>query len=132
MEAMNSIIVPALDDFSPQLIIVSCGFDAGAYDPLGRMLLHSDSFRDMTRALMDVASEHCEGKLIMCHEGGYEPNTVPYMGLAVLETLSGRRTTVNDPNLLDMKGLYGQAIEPYQSAHLNHLKNTLLCDEAQA
>ncbi|SMD07808.1 Acetoin utilization deacetylase AcuC [Pseudomonas sp. URIL14HWK12:I5] len=126
MEAMDTIIVPALIAFRPQLIIVSCGFDAGAYDPLGRMLLHSDSFRELTRRVMDVAEAECQGRLVMCHEGGYEQNTVPYMGLAVIETLSGRLTGLEDPNLQDMKGLFGQEVQSYQLEHIAEVRRFLL------
>ncbi|AZC50978.1 Deacetylase [Pseudomonas chlororaphis subsp. piscium] len=125
--AMDTLIVPALREFDPQLIIVSCGFDAGAYDPLGRMLLHSDSFRDLTQRVMEAADISCKGKLVMCHEGGYEQNTVPYMGLAVIETLSGIKTGISDPNLDDMKGLFGQETQSYQREHLMEIRKLLQC-----
>lgn len=124
VEAMETIIIPSLQAFRPQIIIVSCGFDAGAYDPLGRMLLHSDSFRYLTQRLMDVANEYCDGRVVMCHEGGYEQNTVPYMGLAVLETLRGTRTAISDPNLEDMKGLFGQELQHYQREHIAKLRES--------
>lgn len=132
LEAMDTLIVPALRAFAPQLIIVSCGFDAGAYDPLGRMMLHSDSFRELTQRVMEVADSACEGKLVMCHEGGYEQNTVPYMGLAVIETLSGIRTGISDPNLDDMKGLFGQQTQRYQREHLMEVSKRLQCPASTA
>ena len=42
---MRRIVQPALQRFRPELIVVACGYDANAVDPLARMLLHSDSFR---------------------------------------------------------------------------------------
>lgn len=125
VEAMETIVIPALRAYRPQLIIVPCGFDAGAYDPLGRMLLHSDSFRYLTQRIMDIAGEYCGGRLVMCHEGGYEQNTVPYMGLAVIETLRGTRTDVVDPNLEDMKCLFGQDLQAHQQAHIAKLRDDL-------
>jgi len=125
VEAMETIIVPSLEAYRPQLILVSCGFDAGAYDPLGRMMLHSDSFRYLTRRIMDVADKHCAGRLMMCHEGGYDANSVPYMGLAVIETLQGSRTAIRDPNLDNMKHLFGQELQPYQRAHIANLREAL-------
>lgn len=125
VEAMETIIIPSLHAYRPQLIIVSCGFDAGAYDPLGRMMLHSDSFRYLTQRIMDIAGEHCDGRLVMCHEGGYEQNSVPYMGLAVIETLHGARTAILDPNLNDMKCLFGQELQPYQREHIARLREGL-------
>ncbi len=54
-DAFDRIVLPALEAYRPQLIVVPCGFDAGRFDPLGRMLLDDVSFRWMTRAVMDVA-----------------------------------------------------------------------------
>jgi acetoin utilization deacetylase AcuC-like enzyme len=74
------------------LIIVASGFDASAYDPLGRMDLNADDYRALTAALMEVAAEVCDGRLMMSHEGGYSSFYVPYCGLAVIEQMSGIRT----------------------------------------
>ncbi|PHM44588.1 histone deacetylase/AcuC/AphA family protein [Xenorhabdus mauleonii] len=99
MYAMDSIVLPALKRYQPELIIVACGYDANAYDPLSRMQLHSNSYREMTRKIQQVADELCHGKLVMVHEGGYSEAYVPFCGLAVLEELSGVRTEVNDLSL---------------------------------
>ena len=98
--AMQRIVLPALARYQPQLIIVACGFDANAVDPLARMQAHSDTFRDMTTLLRDFAVQHCNGKLVMMHEGGYSEAYVPFCGLATIEALSGLRSEVVDP-LLD-------------------------------
>jgi acetoin utilization deacetylase AcuC-like enzyme len=79
------------------LILVASGFDASAADPLGRMTVTTAGYRALTRQLMDVADEICQGRLVMSHEGGYSPVYVPFCGLAVLETLSGHDTGVGDP-----------------------------------
>ncbi|WP_414158053.1 class II histone deacetylase [Pseudomonas sp. BNK-45] len=97
--AMRQIVVPALERFEPELIIVACGYDANAVDPLARMLLHSDSFREMTQYLRDAAERLCHGRLVLVHEGGYSEAYVPFCGLATLEALSGIRTAVQDPML---------------------------------
>lgn len=99
LQAMQRIVVPALERFEPQLIIVACGYDANAVDPLARMLLHSDSFREMTQCLRDAAARLCGGRLVLVHEGGYSEAYVPFCGLATLEALSGIRTAVTDPML---------------------------------
>ena len=96
---MQRIVIPALERFEPELIIVACGYDANAVDPLARMLLHSDSFREMTQCLKDAAERLCRGRLVLVHEGGYSEAYVPFCGLATLEALSGIRTAVADPML---------------------------------
>jgi len=97
LNAFDRVVLPALEKFKPQLIIVPCGFDAGFHDPLGRMLLTSHSFRKLTQRILAAAVKLCGGKLVMTHEGGYSPHSVPFHCLAVLETLSGIRTEVVDP-----------------------------------
>ena len=95
--ALETIVIPALAHFEPELIIIACGYDANAMDPLARMQLHSDSFRAMTEQVQQAADRLCGGKLVMVHEGGYAESYVPFCGLAVMEALSGIRTEVQDP-----------------------------------
>ncbi|PMX27827.1 class II histone deacetylase [Pseudomonas sp. MPR-R2A7] len=97
--AMQRIVMPALERFEPELIIVACGYDANAVDPLARMLLHSDSFRQMTRCVRKAAERLCQGRLVLVHEGGYSEAYVPFCGLAAIEELAGVRTEVADPML---------------------------------
>ena len=99
LAAFDRIIKPVLEKFRPQLMIVPCGFDAGVHDPLGRMMLTSHSFRCLTERIMDLADKLCEGRLIMTHEGGYSPHSVPFHCLAVIEQLSGIKSGVEDPYL---------------------------------
>ena len=97
--AMQRIVLPALDRFQPQLIIVACGFDANAVDPLARMQAHSATFKEMTAMMMQVADKYSGGKLVMVHEGGYAEAYVPFCGHAVVEQLAGVDMGVDDPVL---------------------------------
>ena len=97
LSAMDRIVIPALARFKPDLIIVACGFDAAAIDPLGRMLATADTFRQMTRQMMQSAARLCGGKLVLAHEGGYSEVYVPFCGHAVLEELSGSTIKAPDP-----------------------------------
>ena len=97
VEAMQRLILPKLHAFKPDVIVVACGFDASGVDPLGRMLAGSETFREMTRALLQAASELCAGKLVMAHEGGYSEVHVPFCGHAVLEEMSDSNITATDP-----------------------------------
>lgn len=100
IQSLSEIVIPALEHFSPDLIVVACGYDANAVDPMARMLLHSDTFRVMTAMISKAADQLCNGKLVFIHEGGYSEAYVPFCGLAVMEQLSGVHTGVVDP-LLD-------------------------------
>ncbi|MDG2033844.1 MAG: class II histone deacetylase [Rhodospirillales bacterium] len=99
LTAFDHVVLPALETFNPQLIIVPCGFDAGFHDPLGRMMLTSHSFRLLAARIKVASHSICDGKIVMTHEGGYSPHSVPFHCLAVLEELSGIQTNVLDPYL---------------------------------
>ncbi|WP_338110007.1 histone deacetylase family protein [Roseibium polysiphoniae] len=71
-EAMEAVILPRLRGFAPDLVIISAGFDAHARDPLGSLNLLEADFAWATRALMDVAEKHCDGRLVSVLEGGYD------------------------------------------------------------
>lgn len=123
--AFETIVLPALEAFKPDLIIVPCGFDASIEDPLGRMMLHADSYRKMTQMLMDVAERLCSGRLLVTHEGGYNPNTTPFLGMAVMTTLMGIDNPAIDPILEGFKATPGQALQTYQKAWIDQLAQHL-------
>ena len=97
LAAMDRIALPALRAFAPDVVIVACGFDAAANDPLGRMLATAETFAAMTDRVMALAGEVCGGRLVLVHEGGYSETYVPFCGHAVLERLSGSAVTAPDP-----------------------------------
>ncbi len=97
VEAMDRLVLPQLAAFRPDLIVVACGFDAGAMDPLGRMFCSAATFRTLTARVMAAADQLCGGRLVLVHEGGYSEVHVPFCGHAVLEELSGSTRHVPDP-----------------------------------
>lgn len=97
LEVMERLVIPALQAFDPDCIVIACGFDAAAVDPLGRMMASADTFRQMTRMMRDVADDLCDGRLMAAHEGGYSAVYVPFCGHAVLEEMSGSPITALDP-----------------------------------
>jgi acetoin utilization deacetylase AcuC-like enzyme len=105
LRAMERIVIPALEAFKPDLIVVASGLDASAVDPLARMQLHSDSFRSMTKSIVQAAETLCCGRLVIVHEGGYSETYVPFCGHAVIEALSGETSDVVDP-MMDLALLW--------------------------
>ncbi len=97
LSAFDRLVLPALHRFEPDVIIVACGYDAAAIDPLGRMLATADTFRQLTRRTMQAASDLCASRLMMAHEGGYSETYVPFCGHAVLQEMSGSPLTAPDP-----------------------------------
>ncbi|MFT7460420.1 MAG: acetoin utilization deacetylase AcuC-like enzyme [Planctomycetota bacterium] len=123
--AFDRVVIPALQAYKPDLIIVPSGFDAGAWDPLGRQMMTGNGYRNLTKKLMAVADEVCDGRIVMCHEGGYNGATVPFFGLAVMETLSGIATGTEDPFEPMLAGLGGQALQPHQDALIKEAEGLL-------
>lgn len=65
-------VLPQLERFSPELVLVSAGFDAHAADPLAQLELEESDFAWVTGALCDIARRHCDGRLVSVLEGGYD------------------------------------------------------------
>ncbi len=68
----QQIVLPALHNFKPQLLLLSAGFDAHMNDPLSSIELQAQDFYEVTTALINIADQYSEGRLISVLEGGYE------------------------------------------------------------
>ncbi len=71
-DAMERLVLPRVDAFAPQLLIISAGFDAHAADPLAGMELQTEDFAWVTDRLCDLAEKHCDGRVVSSLEGGYD------------------------------------------------------------
>ncbi|WP_127144683.1 histone deacetylase family protein [Pelagibacterium montanilacus] len=71
-DAYLEIILPALVDFSPDLILVSAGFDAERRDPLAQLEWEPGDFGWLTGKLMDIADRRCSNRIVSMLEGGYD------------------------------------------------------------
>jgi len=71
-DAVETVILPALERFRPDLVIVSAGFDAHARDPLANLNLIEPDFAWITSELLAVADRHASGRLVSTLEGGYD------------------------------------------------------------
>jgi acetoin utilization deacetylase AcuC-like enzyme len=69
---MTERVLPALDRFQPDLIMISAGFDAHRADPLAMLELVEADYAWVTNALAEVARTHCRGRLVSALEGGYD------------------------------------------------------------
>jgi acetoin utilization deacetylase AcuC-like enzyme len=67
----ENLLRPVALEFSPELILVSAGFDTHKSDPMGAMKMTAKGFAFLTRSLMEIAEICCGGKLVLCLEGGY-------------------------------------------------------------
>ena len=113
---MERVVVPAIERFRPELIVVACGLDACGGDPMARMMCHGATYREMTRLLLACANRCCGGKLVACHEGGYSELAAPFMALAIIGELAGTRTGVADPVSPLIATFAGHELQPHQAA----------------
>jgi len=82
-------ILPALDSFAPELIIVSAGFDAHRRDPLAQLRLETEDFAWISRELLALAGRHTGGKLVSSLEGGYDLEALADATAAHVRVLMG-------------------------------------------
>lgn len=85
--ALESALLEATTNFQPELILLSCGFDAHAADPVGEMCLDDEAFARMTKMVRTVANEYAEGRLVSILEGGYSPPIIRRCTLTHLAAL---------------------------------------------
>jgi acetoin utilization deacetylase AcuC-like enzyme len=99
----DDVFLPACRRFQPQLVLVSAGFDAHAADPLGSMRLTEQGFADLATRVVDLAEETCDGRVVACLEGGYDPGALARSVAAVLRVFDGsdQKPTANR---VDLKG----------------------------
>jgi acetoin utilization deacetylase AcuC-like enzyme len=89
LATMDRVVLPALERFAPQFVLVACGLDASLNDPLGRMNLTSECFGLMTDRVKRAALALCGGRLVVCQEGGYSTTYVPTAGSRSLNLWRG-------------------------------------------
>ncbi|HIX80177.1 MAG TPA: class II histone deacetylase, partial [Candidatus Corynebacterium faecipullorum] len=127
--ALAEIVIPALEDFKPELIILSTGYDAALMDPLGRMMVTTSGYYNMTKALAATADTLSEGNLVVVQEGGYCQYYVPFCGLAVLESLTGESSGFKDEyaDIVDgqiRKTFTQEQIAYLQKAYTSHFNDS--------
>jgi acetoin utilization deacetylase AcuC-like enzyme len=80
-------ILPALDAYAPELILVSAGFDAHAADPLANLDWSEADFAWLTERLCVLASDHCDGRVVSTLEGGYDLSALAASAAAHVDVL---------------------------------------------
>jgi len=80
-------ILPALDAFRPELVIVSAGFDAHRSDPLAQLMLEEADYTWVTEKLLEIADRHAAGRLVATLEGGYDLSALAASAAAHIRVL---------------------------------------------
>ncbi|KGB83288.1 acetoin utilization protein [Rhodovulum sp. NI22] len=87
---MERQVLPALDAFRPELVLISAGFDAHAADPLAQLQWHEADFAWATERLCDIADAHAGGKVVSTLEGGYDLDALAESAAAHVQVLMER------------------------------------------
>src|SRR3954451_15863272 len=86
-EALETVILPRVEAFGPDLIVISAGFDAHWRDPLANLQLTEADFAWATKKLMDIAERRCDGRIVSLLEGGYDLEGLARSAAAHVKTL---------------------------------------------
>ena len=89
MTCLQQLILPLLDRYQPEMILVSYGFDPHWRDPLGHLLLSAVGYGQLIGNLVKWADEHCQGRIMLNLEGGYDLEAAAACSLSVVSRLLG-------------------------------------------
>jgi acetoin utilization deacetylase AcuC-like enzyme len=97
----NELLSPIAREYKPELILISAGYDIHQNDPLGGMGVTDTGFAYLTKVLLDLSLELCQGRLLACLEGGYDLAGLRSGVLATLAEMVGQ-STLNDKIVMDL------------------------------
>ncbi|MBI4517417.1 MAG: histone deacetylase [Deltaproteobacteria bacterium] len=88
-EAFTAVVEPIAEQFAPEFVLISAGFDAHVRDPLGGLEATEAGFERMARSLLAIAQRHAGGRCAAILEGGYDLTAIRHCAAAVLAELRG-------------------------------------------
>jgi len=97
MHVFDELVVPCVRRANPDLVLISAGFDAHVRDPLAQLSMSAGGFHMLARRLIDVAEEVCEGRVVVCLEGGYDLDAIAWSGAATIAALLDDEAPPADP-----------------------------------
>ncbi|UCD84250.1 MAG: histone deacetylase [Deltaproteobacteria bacterium] len=92
----KQLLEPIALEFKPEMVLISAGFDIYYGDPLGGMRVTPEGFSELTRILMEIADECCEGRVVIALEGGYDLEGLRDSVRMVLKALRGELGDIAD------------------------------------
>jgi len=88
LDIFHKILIPLVEEFAPEIIFISAGFDGHKDDPIGGMNLTEKDFGKFTDLVRDMA-KGCQGRIVSALEGGYNLDVLPGCVLTHLQSLQG-------------------------------------------
>lgn len=122
--AFDRLVVPALDEFAPQLLLVVAGVDGSMYDPLSTFGLTAGGFAQVAERLVAAAERHCGGRAVFEQEGGYSHVYAPFCWLKLIEVLAAAPRS-EDPFAPFLEGAGFTFLAPHQQALVDSMVEAL-------
>lgn len=119
LRVFRDVVIPAVECFIPEWILVSAGFDPHRHDPLAGMNVTEDGFSMMSRAMLQLAETYCGGKIAFLLEGGYDLAALKSSIAGVLETLQqpGGKKLPTDVGAEKIAPLIRKVLQTHEQFH---------------
>jgi acetoin utilization deacetylase AcuC-like enzyme len=121
-EVFKALVIPVIDQFKPQLVLISAGYDAHERDPLARMRLSTAGYASLTKSLCDVADRHCHGRVVATTEGGYDLSALKACLESSIAVLDGAPLAPPEEAPMPATQRSRMAIAQVRSAQANYWK----------
>jgi acetoin utilization deacetylase AcuC-like enzyme len=97
IEGLNNQLIPTMDKFKPEFILVSAGFDAHENDLLGQLKYSNDGYKKATDILLSLAKKYSMNRIMFVLEGGYEPKNITEASERILSTIISKNNNSSPP-----------------------------------
>jgi acetoin utilization deacetylase AcuC-like enzyme len=118
----SALVTPVIDQFKPELVMISAGFDAHERDPLARMRLSTPGYALLTKALCDAADRHCHGRVVAVSEGGYDLVALQACLQSTVSVLDGAQAPPTQAEVLGPTARSSAAIAAVRAAQAKYWK----------
>lgn len=96
LRGFNRVVVPIVEQYKPQFVLMSVGFDCHHEDPVARLSLSAHAYVEVVKKTLELASKLCDGKLVAVLEGGYGLSSIGKIATAVIARMAGTSYPVED------------------------------------
>ena len=117
LNLFQKVVVPVMDDFKPEILLISAGQDAYMGDPLASMNLTKQFYGKMTQILKEGAEKHCGGKMILFLEGGYNVDAQASIIYNVINVMSDWNLPLEEDNRTTKEGRGSNAVQAVIDTH---------------
>lgn len=111
LEAMEKIVIPISEEFKPELVLLSAGFDAHYSDNISSIQLSAESYFQMTEFMVKLSKKYSSGRVLACLEGGYSRETLSKSLPATIAALNETRVEIEDATPKTSTSIIGRAEE---------------------